>query len=189
MVVHAQLHSKGWFCACPLCCHPWYLHGWQRTDDVRSGRHTSCWYGCCPRCRRACGNNASFKTLDGLCCPSVGSGSAAATAKVAAIVAAATIEATATAAAATVAAAAAVAAAATIVASAAAAVIASATTVDIPMEDLGAATARYAATASLALSAATGRARTLLLVIGHHVGGGDGIQAPGRASTSAPAWH
>jgi hypothetical protein len=72
---------------------------------------------------------------------------------------------------------------------AAAAVKASTAAVVIPIEDLGAAAARSAATASLALSAARGRAHTLLLVIGHHVWGGDGIQVPGRGSESAPAWH
>jgi hypothetical protein len=113
-----------------------------------------------------------FKMLDGVCCCSNGSGSAAAAAKAAAVVAAAAIEAAATTAAAAVADAAAVAATATVVASAAAAIIASATAVDIPIEDLGAATARSAATASLASLATVGRARTLLLVIGHHVGGG-----------------
>jgi hypothetical protein len=116
----------------------------------------------------------AFKTLDGVCCRSVGSGSTAAAAKAATVVAATAVEAAATAAATAVAAAAAVAATATVVASAAAAVIASAANVDSPIEDLGAATARAAATASLALLAAAGRARTLLLVIGHHVGGGMG---------------
>ncbi len=115
-----------------------------------------------------------FKTLDGVCCRSIGSGSATAAAEAAAVVAAAAVEAAATATAAAVAAAAAVATAATIVASAASAVIVSAAAVAIPIEDLGATVARSAATASLASSAVAGRARTLLLVIGHHVGGGMG---------------
>ncbi len=108
-----------------------------------------------------------FEMLDGVCCHSVGSGSAAAAAKAPTIVAATT----------------------TVVASAAAAVIASAAAVAIPIEDLGAAAARSSATESLALSAAAGRVHTLLLVIGHHVGGGDGIRALGRSSESAPALH
>jgi hypothetical protein len=113
-----------------------------------------------------------FKMLDGVCCRSVGSGSAAAATEAAAVVAATAVEAAATTPAAAVAATTAVAAAATVVASAATAVIASASAAVIPIEYLGAAAARSPATASLVSSAAVGR--VLLLVIGHHVGGGMG---------------
>ncbi len=116
-----------------------------------------------------------FKTLDGVCCRSFGSGSTAAASKATAIVAAAAVEAAATATTAAVAADTNVATTATVVASAAT-VIASAAAVDIPIEDLGANVARSAATASLALLASAGGARTLLLVIGHHVGGGMGSE-------------
>jgi hypothetical protein len=117
-----------------------------------------------------------FELLDGVCCRSVGSGSAAAAAEATAVVAAAAVEASATAAATAVAAATTVAAAATVVASAAATIIASAAAVAIPIVNLGAAMARSTATASLASSATAGRARTLLLVIGHHIGGGMGSE-------------
>ncbi len=119
---------------------------------------------------------AVFKMLDGVCCRSIGSGSTATAAKATAVVAATAVEAAATAPTAAVAAATTVAATATVVASAAVAVIASAAAIVIPIEDLGAAAARSAATASLASLAAAGRARTLLLVIGHQVGGGMGFE-------------
>jgi hypothetical protein len=106
-----------------------------------------------------------FKTLDGVCCHSVGSGSAAAAAKAAAVVAAAT----------------------TIVASAAAAFIASAAAVAIPIKDLGAAAARSAATASLASSAAAWEGAHPVVGDRASCWGVDGIQVPGRSSESAPA--
>jgi hypothetical protein len=126
-----------------------------------------------------------LKALDGTggcAAAAVGSGSTA----TAAVVAAASVETAATAIAATTAAAVAAAAIAAImfaaaVIAAAAAVVASAAAVKIPIENLGAAMARSAATASLAYMVAAGREGIML--------GGAGLRVPGRASESAPAWR